>query len=112
MRIRLCNRAQHLLYQIPDYLLDKNMLGEQIAELKGKMMGQRVLDSEVPSMETTLSTNGSVRGTNVKETVTFVGTPSSAGVIHGDGHGVIRGGESEMATFRGEAFGESVREGA
>ena len=80
------------------------MLGEQIGELKGKIMGQRVLDSEGPRMETTLSSTGSFRGTNVKETVTFVGTPTSAGVIHAQGHGVIMGGESEMATFRGEAF--------
>jgi len=29
------------------------MLGEQIAELKGKATGQRVLDSEDPSIETT-----------------------------------------------------------
>jgi hypothetical protein len=84
---------------------DKNMLGEQIGELKGKIMGQRVLDSEGPRMETTLSSTGSVRGTNVKETVTFVGSPTSAGVLHGKGHGVLMGGESEMATFSGEAFG-------
>jgi hypothetical protein len=88
------------------------MLGEQIAELKGKMMSQRVLDSEGPRMETTLSSNGRVRGTNVQETVTFVGTPTSAGVIHGEGHGVIMGGESEMATFRGEAFGRISSSGS
>jgi hypothetical protein len=31
------------------------MLGEQIAELKGKVTSQRVLDSEGPSIETTIS---------------------------------------------------------
>ena len=91
---------------------DKNMLGEQIGELKGKTMGQRVLDSEGPRMETTLSSTGSVRGTNVKETVTFVGSPISAGVLHGEGHGVLMGGESEMATFRGEAFGRISSSGS
>jgi hypothetical protein len=30
------------------------MLGEQIAEYKGKIIGQRVLDIEGPTMETTL----------------------------------------------------------
>jgi len=91
---------------------DKNMLGEQIGELKGKIVGQRVLDSEGPRMETTLSSTGSIRGTNVKETVTFVGTPISAGVLHGEGHGVLMGGESEMATFRGEAFGRISSSGS
>jgi hypothetical protein len=38
------------------------MLGEQIAELKGKIMGQRVLDSEGPTMETSISATGSFRG--------------------------------------------------
>jgi len=88
------------------------MLGEQIGELKGKIVGQRVLDSEGPRMETTLSSTGSIRGTNVKETVTFVGTPISAGVLHGEGHGVLMGGESEMATFRGEAFGRISSSGS
>jgi hypothetical protein len=82
------------------------MLGEQIAELKGKVMGQRVLDSEGPTMETSASFTGSIKGTPVKVLVTFVVKPTSVkGVIHGEGHGVIMGGESEMATFRGEAFG-------
>ena len=88
------------------------MLGEQIAELKGKIMGQRVLDSEGPRMETSLSSTGSIKGTIVKETVTFVGRPTSAGVLHGEGHGVIMGGESEMATFRGEAFGRISSSGS
>ena len=82
------------------------MLGEQIAELKGKITGQRVLDSEVPAMETSASFTGSIKGMPVNVLVTFVSKPTSAkGVFHGEGHGVIMGAESEMATFRGEAFG-------
>ena len=46
---------------------DKNMLGEQIAELKGKLMSQRVLDAERPTIEISVSTRGSVRGTQVNE---------------------------------------------
>lgn len=82
----------------------KNMLGEQIAEFKGKVTGQRVLEVEGPTMETSLSFTGSIRGTPAKETVTFVGRPTAPGVIHGEGHGVIMAGESEMA-FTAEAFG-------
>jgi hypothetical protein len=36
------------------------MLGEQIAELKGKIMGQRALDTEGPTMETSVSFTGSM----------------------------------------------------
>jgi hypothetical protein len=81
------------------------MLGEQIAEFKGKIMGQRVLDVEGPTMETSLSVSGAVKGTPAKETVTFVGRPTSPGVLHGEGRGVIMAGEAEMATFTAEAFG-------
>jgi hypothetical protein len=88
------------------------MLGAQIGEFKGKIMGQRVLDSEGPRMETSLSSTGSIKGAIVKETVTFVGIPTSAGVLHGEGHGVIMGGESEMATFRGEGFGRISSSGS
>jgi hypothetical protein len=37
------------------------MLGDQIAELKGKITGQRVLDVEGPTMETSVSIYGSFR---------------------------------------------------
>jgi hypothetical protein len=40
---------------------EKDMLGDQIAELKGKIIGQRVLDVEGPTMETNVSAKGSVK---------------------------------------------------
>jgi hypothetical protein len=80
------------------------MLGEQIAELKGKMTGQRVLDSE-GAMEISVSFTASIRGTPVKYTLTSVGRPSSMGVIQAEGKGVIMGGDSELATFRVGEFG-------
>jgi hypothetical protein len=49
------------------------MLGEQIAELKGKMISHRVLDVERPTIEISVSTRGSVRGTQVNESLTYVG---------------------------------------
>ncbi len=79
--------------------------GDQIAEFKGKVTSQRVLEVEGPRMETSLSLTGSIKGTPAKETVTFVGSPASPGVIHGEGQGVIMAGESEMVTFTAEAFG-------
>jgi len=47
------------------------MLGEQIAEFKGKAISQSVLDTEGPFMETSVSFTGKVRGIPAKETVTF-----------------------------------------
>ena len=44
--------------------------------------------------------------TPVKVTVTFVSRHISAGILHGEGKGVITTGESELATFRGEGVGK------
>ena len=57
------------------------MLGEQIAELKGKIMVQRVLDAQGPTMETSVSAGGSVKGTQVNEILTFMARPTSPGVL-------------------------------
>lgn len=81
------------------------MLGEQISELKGKIVGQRVLDVEGPAMETTVASIGNIRGTEVSETVTFVGSLTAMGVLHGVGKGVIMTREGEMATLTGEGVG-------
>jgi hypothetical protein len=80
------------------------MLGEQIAELKGKVTNQRVLNQE-GAMEATISFDGTLKGTPAKMYVTFVGRPTSKGVIQGEGRGVVMAGESEMATFTTHAFG-------
>ncbi len=86
----------------------RKMLGEQIQELKGKVISQRVVDVEPPTMETSVSSSGSIKGTQVTEMLTFVGRPisTSKGVLHGKGIGIIMAaGESDVATFTGEAVG-------
>jgi hypothetical protein len=90
------------------------MLGEQIAELKGKIIGQRVLDVEGPTIETSVSVSGIIKGTQVKETLTFEGRPTttSKGVLHGKGKGVIMAGESELATYTGEGVGRPSSSGS
>jgi hypothetical protein len=92
------------------------MLGEQILESKGKIIGQRVLDVEGPTIETSVSVSGSIKGTQVKETLTFEGRPTttttSKGVLYGKGKGVIMAGESELATYTGEGVGRVSSSGS
>jgi hypothetical protein len=79
------------------------MLGEQIAELKGKVTSQRVLDIEGPSIETSVSVSGILKGIQIKETLTFIGKPTNThGIIHGKGIGVVMAEESELATYTGD----------
>jgi|SRR5215467_2016459 hypothetical protein len=82
------------------------MLGEQIGEIKGKITSQRVLDLEGPSVETSIIASGSLKGVQIKETITFVGKPTNtSGIVHGKGKAVIMAGESELATYTGEGIG-------
>jgi len=88
------------------------MLGGQISERKGKVIGQRVVSTEGPLIETTLSTIGSFKGMPVKGTVTFVSRPTSAaGVLYGEGKGLIMTEESEMATSTAKGFGRRSHSG-
>jgi hypothetical protein len=73
-----------------------------------------VLDVEGPTIETSVSMSESIKGTQVKETLTFEGRPTttSKGVLHGKGKGVIMAGESELATYTGEGVGRPSSSGS
>ena len=69
---------------------DTMTLGELIIELSGKITGQRVLDVEGPTLETSVATKGTIRGVQVQDIITFIGRPTAEkGVLHGLGQGVI-----------------------
>jgi hypothetical protein len=87
-------------------------VGDQIAELKGKIITQRVLDAQSPTMETSVSASGSIKRTQVNETLTFMAKPTSAGILHGVGQGVLMAGESEIASYTGEGIGRLTTSGA
>ena len=81
------------------------MLGDPIGEMKGKVTYQKVIDVNGPTMETSISAIGTLKGVQVTETLTYVGSPSSKGVLHGVGNGVIRSTDGEIATYTGEGIG-------
>jgi len=82
------------------------MLGELIGETTGKPSGQRVVDLEGPTIETDVSSIGTLKDVSVTETLTYVAGPTSKGVIHGLGKGVINTRDGEIATFTGEGIGK------
>jgi len=85
---------------------DSGMLGEFIGELKGKITSQRVLSVDGPRMETSISASGTLRGTQVTETLTYVASQTSKGVLHGIGNGLIMSTEGDMITYTGEGIGK------
>jgi hypothetical protein len=84
------------------------MLGEQLGELKGKVIARRVVDvsDEGPSIEVSVSREGQLKGVEVTDLVTYTGTRGSDGTIHAHGKGVIMTKDgSEMASFTGQMAG-------
>ena len=55
------------------------MLGEQVSEFNGKITGQRVLDVDGPTMETSVPASGNLKGIQASETITFMAKVTSNG---------------------------------
>lgn len=82
------------------------MLGEQITEVKGKIMGSRVLYAEGPTIEAIESASVNIRGTPTNESRTFIAKPLPAGVLHGRG----QGGRNGRGFRNGNVYGRRNRE--
>jgi hypothetical protein len=81
------------------------MLGELTGENEGKVSSQRVIDVKGPTMETSVTASGRLRGVQVTETLTYVANTSSKGVLHGVGNGIITTQDGDLATYTGEGIG-------
>jgi hypothetical protein len=90
------------------------MLGEKIGEMSGKINAQRVLSIEGgrPKIETLFQQNGSVLGTNVKETCTYWTVIRPDGTLYGEGHGVMTTKDGKMATWTGQGVGTMKKDGS
>jgi hypothetical protein len=89
------------------------MLGEKIGEMSGKITAQRVLPNpgEGLKMETSFQANGSLLGTNVRETGTYWTAVRPDGTLYGEGQGVMTGKDGKMATWTGHGVGVAKKDG-
>lgn len=91
-------------------------LGDLFYEAKGMITGQRVLDTEGPKIETTLSYSGTMKIGSDRVDVTHIATFWSSlrsrndGAFYAEGKGVItaKDGSGEMATELGRGIIKSV----
>jgi hypothetical protein len=86
------------------------MLGDIIYEQTGKISGYRVLDTEGPTIETTITGTGLINGIEVTDIVTYWSKPSSKDSNDGktfsaEGQGIILTKDGEMATWKGYGIG-------
>ena len=63
---------------------DAMALGELIEESRGKITGQRVLDVQVPKMETSITMERKYRGTLCIDVVTYTSVLRGRGVLYGE----------------------------
>jgi hypothetical protein len=82
------------------------MLGELVIEAKGKTTGKRVLSPEGPKVEISFASQGTYRGTQIKEIGTFWAIPRPGGVLYGEGQGAIMTNDGEMGSWSGSGIGK------
>jgi hypothetical protein len=81
-------------------------LGELIEESRGKITGQRVLDVQVPKMETSFTMEGNYRGTPCTDVGTYTSMLREGGVLFGEGQGIVTTKDGQgMATWIGQGIG-------
>lgn len=89
------------------------MLGEKIGEITGRVTMQRVLPSlgGAPRMETSFQAIGSLLGTNMKDTGTYVTIFRPDGTQYGEGQGVMVTKDGQTATWRAHGVGAMKKDG-
>jgi hypothetical protein len=83
------------------------MLGNILYEQHGKISTYRVLDTENPTIETTITGIGIINGIGVTDIVTYWSKPSEVDrkTFYAEGKGVISTKYGEIATWKGYGIG-------
>jgi hypothetical protein len=91
---------------------DTMALGELIGEDRGKMTGERVLDVQVPKMETSFTMEGNYRGTLCTDVGTYTSLLREGGVLYGEGQGIVTTKDGQgIATWTGQGIGRFIGPG-
>lgn len=90
------------------------MLGENIGNIKGRIVLRRVLPTEAgpgPKVETTFEGQGSLYGIETKEVGTYHAHLRRDGQLYGEGQGMLTGKNGERATWKGSGLGKITKDG-
>jgi len=85
------------------------MLGEVVAEEKGKVTGTRVLEGH--RVEVSFQASGKMLGVAHTDTATYWSEMRPDGTMFGEGHGIIMTADGESATWKGNGVGRLTGRG-
>lgn len=90
------------------------MLGEMIAEDQGKITAIRVLPcaGQNPQFEVSFQAAGRIFGVEYTELCTYQSELTAAGVMRGQGQGVLTTKDGELITWTGEGIGKPKGKGS
>jgi hypothetical protein len=85
--------------------INTRALGDIIEESSGKLTGERVLDVEIPKMETSFAMEGNYKGTPCTDVGTYTSVLKE-GVLHGRRQGIVTFEDGKgVATWTGQGVG-------
>ena len=89
------------------------MLGEILAEERGKITGTRVLpsDGHGPKLEVSFQASGKLQGVDATDMGTYVAVLTSDGTLFGEGQGVIMTADGGVVAWRGQGLGRPTGQG-
>jgi hypothetical protein len=90
------------------------MLGEQLGEQHGKVIGTRVLapDGDCAKVEISFQASGKFLGLDITEMATYWSVVRSDGSLYGEGHGVLMAKDGSSATWIGSGVGRFTGKGS
>ena len=89
------------------------MLGEQVGEEAGKVIGRRVLSVDGGTrVEVSLQSMGKLLGVKTRSTVTYWAGPRPDGSLYGEAQGLVVGEGGERATMKAQGVGKLLDSGA
>jgi len=87
------------------------MLGEQIAETRGKRIVRRVLSSDPLKVEVSFEDSGKLLGVEVNGFGTYCAQVQADGRLYGEGEGAYMTKTGDMVSWKGSARGNFTQDG-
>ena len=82
------------------------MLGDQIGEETGKVIGFRVLDAAGPKVEVSFQAAGKILGKDYRGRASYCSEMQPGGFLYGEGQGMYITSDGGMAVWKGQGAGK------